>query len=323
MKETSYAYAVARLHAVENSLLSQSDMEMLLSAKSPGECMRILADKGYSGESAASSIEEIFTNETKKMWSLLKELVPDCTALDIFIYKNDFHNLKVIMKGLVSGKSYEELLMYPVTVDISLITQAVTDKNFEILPPMMADGASEAYYALTANGDPQMASVIIDTAYLTAFYKAAKASDEDFLLKLADITVDNSNIKTAARCSKIGKDMTFISKCLVPFGSFDTSELSAAAGGGFTSLSEFLSSTVYGRMLEESGSDFSVFEKLCDNLIMNFVRDAKYSFFGIKPIVGFIFAKETEIKALHIIVSGKISGLDEEMLRGRLRMLYV
>ena len=323
MKETSYAYAVARLHAVENSLLSQSDMEILLCAKSSSECMRILADKGYSSDSANASPEEIFANETKKMWSLLKELVPDCKVLDIFIYKNDFQNLKVIMKGLASGKPYADILMYPVTVDVSLIAKAVADKSFNILPEMMATAADEAYYALTANGDPQMASVIIDTAYLKAFYNAAKSSSDNFLSKLADLTVDNANVKTAARCSKIGKDMTFVSKCLVSLGSLDISALATAAGGGYSAVTEYLSSSVYGRMLEEAGGDFSVFEKLCDNLIMNYVRDAKYSFFGIKPIVGFIFAKETEIKALHIIVSGKLSGLDEEMLRGRLRMLYV
>lgn len=323
MKETSYAYAVARLHAIENSLLSQADMEMLICAKSPSECMRILADKGYSSESANASPEEIFANGTKKMWSLINELVPDCKVFDIFIYKNDFHNLKVIMKGLVSGKPYEGLLLSPTTVDTELISRAVSDKNFAILPEMMATAADEAYYALTANGDPQMSSVIIDKAYLTAFYNVASEAGEDFLKKLADLTIDNANVKTAARCSKIGKDMTFVSKCLVPLGSFDISGLATAAGGGFTAVKEFLASTVYGRMLEEAGDDFSVFEKLCDNLIMNFIRDAKYAFFGIKPIVGFIFAKETEIKALHIIVSGKLSGLDEEMLRGRLRMLYV
>lgn len=323
MNDTSYAYAVARLHAIENSLLSPSDMELLISAKSPSECMRILADKGYSGESANTSVEEIFANETKKMWSLINELAPDCKVLDIFLYKNDFHNLKVIMKGLAGGKPYDNLLMHPTTVEVSLITEAVSGKNFEILPQMMAKAADEAYYALTANGDPQTASVIIDTAYLTAFYNTAKESGDTFLIKLAALTVDNANVKTALRCSKIGKDTAFVSKCLVPLGSIDTSELATAAGGGFSAVAEFLSSSAYSSLLEESGDDFSVFEKLCDNLIMNHVRDAKYTFFGIKPIIGHIFAKETEIKALHIIVSGKLSGLDEEMLRGRLRMLYV
>ena len=44
---------------------------------------------------------------------------------------------------------------------------------------------------------------------------------------------------------------------------------------------------------------------------------------GIGPLAAYYVAKETEIKALRIILSAKISGASNDTVRERMRELYV
>ena len=54
-----------------------------------------------------------------------------------------------------------------------------------------------------------------------------------------------------------------------------------------------------------------------------YVKDALYVPFGIEPIVGFLQAKETEVMNLRMILTGKISGMDDVLIKERLRDTYV
>ena len=53
-----YIYAVARIKARELSLLTQQDIDRLMACKTPAECFRALADKGWGtgGEQTAEAI---------------------------------------------------------------------------------------------------------------------------------------------------------------------------------------------------------------------------------------------------------------------------
>ncbi|WP_191980816.1 V-type ATPase subunit, partial [Clostridium haemolyticum] len=69
--------------------------------------------------------------------------------------------------------------------------------------------------------------------------------------------------------------------------------------------------------------NFKIFEKLCDNFIMNFIKDAKYISFGPEPLIAYILAKENEIKIIRIIMVGKINNIDSQVIGERLREIYV
>ena len=67
----------------------------------------------------------------------------------------------------------------------------------------------------------------------------------------------------------------------------------------------------------------SMLEKLIDNYIMNMMRDAKIIPFGVEPVIAYIYAKETEIKIIRIIMVGKLNNIAAEVIRERLRDIYV
>jgi vacuolar-type H+-ATPase subunit C/Vma6 len=66
-----------------------------------------------------------------------------------------------------------------------------------------------------------------------------------------------------------------------------------------------------------------VFEREIDNFLMGILKKAKYRVMGIEPLIGFVYAKEIEIKLLRLILTGKLLQIKIEDLKERLRLPYV
>ncbi len=65
------------------------------------------------------------------------------------------------------------------------------------------------------------------------------------------------------------------------------------------------------------------FERWCDDQVMEQIRPAKTKPFGPEPLAGYLLARETEIQAVRILLSVKHNRLPADILRERLREMYV
>ena len=83
MKE-QYTYAVARVRAAENSLLSMKDLEQVLSAKDEKEAFLMLQDKGFSGSGSYKNVETLLFEENEKTINFISELKIDKKEFSIF-----------------------------------------------------------------------------------------------------------------------------------------------------------------------------------------------------------------------------------------------
>ena len=90
-----------------------------------------------------------------------------------------------------------------------------------------------------------------------------------------------------------------------------------------------LSFSVYSEVVREGLEGYiatnsaNLLEKLSDNYIMALMKDSKFVTFGPERILSYIYAKETEIKLIRIIMVGKLNNVAEEVIRERLRDSYV
>ena len=57
--------------------------------------------------------------------------------------------------------------------------------------------------------------------------------------------------------------------------------------------------------------------------MMEYVKVAKYKALTIEPLVAYVYAKETEIKNIRIILTGKINQIEPQNIKERLRDSYV
>ncbi len=321
MSENNYAYAVARIRSKELSLISAQTLEQLLASKSYEECLRLLADKGWSADSADAG--ELLSGEREKTWKLISELVEDMSVFDVFLYPNDFHNLKAAIKQVCTDTVTPQIFIAHGTVASELIVQAVKEHDFSLLPAHMRAAGEEALEVMLHTRDGQLCDVILDEAALEAAYTAGKASKNELIEKYAELTAAAADIKIAVRCQKTGKKLDFIMRALAHCDTIDTEKLAAAAVSGLDAICEYLEKTPYADAVQEIKKSTSAFERWCDNLIIAYIRPQKYNPFTIAPLAAYILARENEMKSVRIILSGKLNNLSDESIRERLREMYV
>lgn len=314
MKDVEYAYAVAYIKTLENKMLQRSDIEIMINAPDAETVMKQLHDRGFSGDTP----EQLLKNEMERSWSAAYEVCPEEAPIDILMYENDFHNLKTILKAQVAGADWQGMILRPSLVEPQTVAKAVRDAEFSDLPEFMRDTAAEAYKLLTSTMDGQLAEVLIDRNEHLAVLNRAKAEKNDFLIRWAELLCTLTNMKTAWRCAVSAKSHDFVKNALVPVNGTCADTLIAAAGN-LGAVKEI----IVARFPDADISSIGAFERWCDNKRLSYVRTAKGQSFGFLPILTFLVGKSFEIQALRIIISCKENGVGEQVIRERLRDMYV
>lgn len=320
MKDIDYATAVARVKINENRLLDSSDIDRLIGAKTLDEAVALLNEKGYSQSGAP--ISRLFDNQLEDAWKLIKEIAPDFSEFYFLLVKNDFHNLKAVLKGTISGKSYDSLIINPTITPVDLIKQAIDEQRWSILPDYMQNTAKAAYEFFVNTSDGQLSDICIDKGSLEAVVALSKDNKDEFLRSLGDLIAATYNLRIAVRCSKLKMDAEHIKSALCENCSLDSNALSQAAARGIGDLTEYIGKTKYSEAAAELSKSIGDFEKWCDNSLIKYVEKARYSCFGAAPLAAYIIKKEAELKTVRIIISGKTTGMDEDKIRRLIRQVY-
>ena len=323
MAKPDYIYAVARIRAKELLCFGSPAMEQLMACKTYEECLRMLNEKGWGNGSAGQTPESLLDGERNKTWEQLRELVEDMSVFDVFLYANDYHNLKAAIKENYAPSHGADIYSSNGTIDPAVFRQAADEHDFSVLPAGMRDAAEEAMSVLRETGDGQLCDIIIDKAALNAILQAGKASGDPLLAFYAEHTVATANIKTAVRCQKTGKSLDFIQRALAECDTLDVSLLAQTAVESSEAMIEYLGRTCYSGAAEALTQSASAFERWCDNRLIEKIRPQKYETSTIGPLAAWLLARENEIKTVRILLSGKRNGLSDDAIRERLREMYV
>lgn len=310
MSTTEYASAVAAVKTMESSLLTRSDMEQLINTPTLSELKALLASKTH-GETL------------NDVWEMLSGYAPDCAELKILLYKNDFHNLKAVLKAMLSGRDPEHYYIAPSNVSIEDIKNAYTSKSTDGLPVYMRGPAEEAYELVTRTLDGQLSDSLIDAAALRAIQQSADECGNDFIIRYAQLTTVCADIKTAYRCSIMHKSNQFMETAVCGSRELDKASLIRAALSGRDGFLNYLNNTPYAEAAEMLKNSPAQFEKWCDDVITEHAETARMQAFGAEPLAAYYIAKEAELKNIRIISICRECGTDKDTITERMRRLYV
>lgn len=307
MKDVEYAYAVAYIKTLENKMLTRSDMESLITASDYSEALKLLHDRGWSGDSSA----EMLKNELAKAWSVAYEVCPEEAPIDILLLENDFHNLKTILKAYVANVDWSNMMLSPSIVDSEVLANAIKKKDYSELPVHIADACKKGYELLTATMDGQLVEIYIDKCYFEAVSDFAEKSKDEFLIGWASLICELADLKTALRCAVSNKSKDFTQNALI--------NPNEALIDSYENIQAYIISKYPTADL----SSLSAFEKWCDNQKLAYTKSAKASCFGFAPIVAFLIGTSFEVQAVRIILACKENGWSKDIIHERLRDTYV
>lgn len=319
----SYEYSIGSVRAKENNLLSSADIEHMLSCKTISELCRFLNDKGYGD---GESIDEILLNHSKNTWSYLKSIAPQFDIFDCFVYQNDVHNLKCVLKGTMASREYVNLLVTPCTIEKEKLVTAVENRNFAILPEWISQKGDRAYELLAHAGDARASDAVLDKALMEMMLKSSKQTKSEFLFEYFCTFVFFSNVKIALRSSRTGTTKEFLLSAFCDVDNFNKSAVIESTLKGEETLVELLSKySDYdcNKAIEQFKISPTLFEKFVDDkLILMAKQSCKRASEGADPLMGYLIANRAEKKIIHIIFSSIHTNSSMEKTRERLREIY-
>ncbi len=321
MRDTDYAFCVARLRANEKYMLTAKDMDMLCECGSFDEALKLLAEKKWL--TSQTQIGECIAYQNKKLWELLSECVPDKNELKVLCTVNDFFNIKAAVKCHFTSSDASEFYVYPTTLDTAALTEYVNSHEFHKIGGIMGECAEKSYKAacLTENG--QNADIIIDAAAINTLREYAVKNKASLIGKVCGFICDTANIKTAYRCAKTKKGTDFISSAIGQGFHLDRGVIINASLKGEEAVREYLNKTSYKELSETYLKSSAEYEKRCDDEIISLIKKAKFTSFGFDPACAYYYGKLTEIKSVRIILTALKAGADKNTIRERVRALYV
>lgn len=326
---TEYIYSSARIRALETRIATRERIYHLADAESSAQVVSQLEDMGFdtSGGTDGAAREDMLDSLLVKGYAEIASM--ECSSAIAFMrYQYDANNIKALIKSAARGVSPESMLSTLGTVELSVLNDAFSKKDYAAFPKNIEAAIHEAEEAFASTKNPQKIDFIIDRACFADMREAAEASGIELAKKLVVAKIDQTNIMITLRVLQMKLGMiadSVLSEAYIEGGSFSLDELKSALAEGEDALARCASGagyTVLGDAIVEREMLGSL-EKKVDDLWLNRAKDAKHLIFGAEVAIGYIAALEYVVKNVRIILAGKDAGLAPERIRERLRDCYV
>ncbi len=274
--KTSYAYAVAVISALENTLISEAEFEKLRETNREN-FLKFLNEKGYGGNVNSNSLDEIISNQLKKTYDIINEITPDKEITDLFFMSTDAHNLKVLLKAKLYKKNADDLLINLGTIPIEILKYCVANDDYSTLP----EGLSEKLYGVWEIRDLKKLSQIVDEAIIFYIFSTLDKSKLSVIKKYFTAKILCLNKISKMRAEKLGRKQMW-------------SEIN------LPNICEDLDIPDFDNI--ESIYDA---EKKMSEFLISMIENDESSSFEISPIILYILRREEEAVKLRVLFNEK------------------
>lgn len=315
------------LRARENKMLTRDKAERMLDAGSFEEAAKLLSDCGYEDMSqmSAKDIEGALARRRDAVFTELAALAPNKMIVDVFRVKYDYHNAKAVIKAEAMGTDPLPLMSGAGREKPEALLAAYNEDRCKDLPGLLGDAMTEAKSVLARSANPQLADFVMDKAYFGELVKLTDALDSRYLKGYVAVMADSTNLRSAVRTLRMGKDVDFLRTALVPGGNVSADRIIAAASGDSLAAlfagTDLAEAAALGSTAVEGGA-MTAFELACDNAVMAYVAGAKLAAYGEEPVIAYMAAVESEITTVRMILTGRLAGIEPQTIRERLRDMY-
>ncbi len=344
MNRENFIAASTSTRIYEDDLLRARDLERLNDYGSLREVINGLNDSSYASFIAEldrdEDYEEILNKELVRVYEKISEVTPDKNISQYLLEKYNFHNLKLVVKEIIQEEDYSKIYSPMANIDTAyikreliklgddeLILDEIGEKDERNIYLAYAKEAIDSY---KESENPAMIDISLDKSYYERLLDLAKKTGLDSLITYTKESIDLVNIKTILRIRGQKLDLEYLRKCLIEGGNLDKDDLLEMASmdisGILVRTSSLAINSYLAKCLDRDKTDTENLldlEKAIDDHFMDFAKEAKSMTYGPEVLLGFLIAKEQEIKNLRIIFISKLNSLPKDFTRERLRETYV
>ena len=329
--DTDFLHAGARIKSIENKLLTERQLAQMVDAQTLEEAYKVANDAGIGVDYPVEEYEKALAANLQGTYEFLLSIAGEHDFLSLLRYEHDALNLKILIKSRAMEKTTDEtdeLLSELGSVPAAVLKEEVRLGRYEHTPPLMAKAVDEATDVLARTNDPQLMDVIIDKAMLADTLVEAEKYNIKLLHKIVRAKIDIANIRSLVRVKRIDKDMDFFKRVISPGGNISEGVLQDAFARGMDGVIAFIESSSYGGILEpalaslRTNGSLTSFERLSDNALIRLLGEGRLIPFGPELLVIHALAKESEARAVRIVLASRIAGVAPALIKERLRETY-
>lgn len=310
-----YTYAVARVRALENGLLSPGQWERLAAAGTPEEAWRGLGETVYNRWMENRSLyqyEEVIWDELRTAADLLRALIEEGgraqdSFLLAYLLRYDMHNLKIRLLEKAGGRPGNPA--------------PVSRYGRERAEKIMAD---PRWTERTGGGDPLARAVMIfgekefpdpqelQRAVDRYYYEYMAEKSGKFSPALREfwaLLVDLANLRILLRVKTMGKDRGFLTRFLLPGGLVPEKEFLPALDWPVEEIRNWWFWRPAGKVAA-GAEDFSTLwrvERAAGQFLAGYLEHFRSQAFGEEPLFAYFWDKEQEGRRLRVLLAAKIN----------------
>ncbi|OAT86991.1 V-type ATP synthase subunit C [Candidatus Arthromitus sp. SFB-turkey] len=333
MVEKLYLDIIPKIRVYEKRLIDNVKFNRMLDLENIDEVLKFLSETVY-GENISDDIniynyEQVLSLEFGRLFKSLKDIFDNKELINIFLKKYKYNNIKLMLKAKLLNVDLGDILFNIEDFDNEFIYTAIETENYSSLPDEIGDLVKKTLKDFEENKDPQRIDILIDKIMFGELLKESKNISSDFLTKYIQILIDVFNVKTLFRIKNLNLNRALFDDVIVSGGNIALSNLKMIFSEPKENILNRFSMTNMYKYVKEglenyvNNDDLNILDKELDDYLMEYLKNAKIITTGLAPIIGYINAKENEIKNIRIVLVGKINNVDSDSIKRRLRKNYV
>lgn len=292
-EDTRYAFVNGIVRAREARLLTRGHLDRLIASPAVN-FSTILADTVYG---AYEDVVVGFDTEATAISAFLRQYCETPQVLHMIDWPEQMHNLKVKLK---EGNEY---LYYQ-----------QSESDVETWPEV-----ADAIAAFALNKDPFLLSTNLDTILCKYLYEESQFGL--FFSTYYQLYFDLENIRSFFRSRQFEESREIFEQVFIEYGTLRKSVFLENMANPYDALAKSFFTTPYAHLVDRGGAylqdhhSFLRIERLCEEMKLRSLVQARKMTFGVEPLFCFHEFKLAEIKKLRQVYWGRLNEVPIDELR--------
>lgn len=322
---TNVIYANGVASALSNKLLSKDVFVRMSDAKDNVEAFSILQETQFgSGMVVENSfaVDGLIDFETRALLNFVKEESPCEELKSFFLLPYDYKNIANYCKCLLVNENFEKTVDSEGFFDVLFIKDAINSKNFDNFKNRYIKNALEEFYELASK--PKVNGSEADFIFKKYLYKNLEdvVKKNKVTASLLKLKIDCENLSVVMRAkTNFQFESQFLEGGEICFQTLN--ELFEEKKDSIEKIKNPLLVDIAKIVLGEKKDDkFVDFEIKKNNLFISFLKPHKFDNETLYPFAFYLFAKESEIKNVRLIMSYQNNNLKDKIKKRMLECYY-
>lgn len=321
--QTQYIHASSRAKALRFKLLTETQLERLLSAKDTEEVRKVLQDTylaPYLAKGDDVSIQNALDQSVLDAKKTIESIAPQKEIFEILWLKYDFANLKTIVKGRRLGLNTEQLrerCLATGKYSIDTIIKAYDEGKLGNLNIFFVEAVEKANAAKVV----YKIDIVMNIYYFRAMRQVALKYSDRFIREYSALLIDFFNLESALRLMRL--DAMEQKEIFIYGGMFSRKDIETKKQI-FDSYKRLGGEKLWADAISayDDHGDFSLLEKTAEEYTLEFLKVQSTGLLSPAPLFAYFSAIKNNAQTIRAIVVAKQSGMPEKEIRRILRRLY-